>query len=130
MMAQAQAGERLADLIADPQPPEPVQQGDRLLDHPAVHARVRSVLRASPATVAARHPRPDPSCCGRNSHGIPVYSTNKIPGQHLAVIRPLAVRVTSLPRDRGQQRLDTLPSPVRHHPRWLLVPPRRRSTTT
>ena len=32
----------------DPQPPEPVQQRDRLLDHPAVHAQARTVLGGAP----------------------------------------------------------------------------------
>ena len=34
----------VADLPADPQPPEPVQQRDGLLDHPAVHAQARTVF--------------------------------------------------------------------------------------
>src|SRR6516162_8373284 len=46
-----QAEERLVDVIADlpadPQPPEPVQQGDRLLHHPAVHAQPGAMLRAT-----------------------------------------------------------------------------------
>ena len=34
----------VADLPADPQPPEPVQQRDRLLHHPPVGAQARAVL--------------------------------------------------------------------------------------
>src|SRR2546429_220151 len=37
----------VADLPADAQPPEPVQQRDRLLDHPAVGAQAGAVLRAA-----------------------------------------------------------------------------------
>jgi hypothetical protein len=35
----------VADLPADAQPPEPVQQGEALLDDPAVHAQPGAVLR-------------------------------------------------------------------------------------
>ena len=38
----------VADLPADPQPPEPVQQRDGLLHHPAVYAQARAVPGAAP----------------------------------------------------------------------------------
>ena len=37
----------VADLPADAQPPEPVQQGETLLNHPAVHAQPGAVLGAA-----------------------------------------------------------------------------------
>jgi len=37
----------VADLPADAQPAEPVQQRDGLLDHPAVHAQARPVFSAA-----------------------------------------------------------------------------------
>ena len=37
----------VADLPADAQPPEPVQQGEALLHHPAVHAQPGAVLGAA-----------------------------------------------------------------------------------
>jgi hypothetical protein len=38
-------------------------------------------------------PEPNPSSCSKNSHGIPVYSTNKMPHRDLPVIQPLRARV-------------------------------------
>src|SRR2546429_3529205 len=38
----------VADLPADAQPAEPVQQGQRLLDHPAVGAQPRAMFGAAP----------------------------------------------------------------------------------
>ena len=38
----------VADLPADPQPAEPVQQRETLLDDPAVHAQARAMLFAAP----------------------------------------------------------------------------------
>jgi hypothetical protein len=38
----------VADLPADAQPAEPVQQGEALLDHPAVHAQARTMFFAAP----------------------------------------------------------------------------------
>lgn len=37
----------VADFPVDAQTPEPVQQGEGLLDHPSIYAQPRTVLRAS-----------------------------------------------------------------------------------
>jgi hypothetical protein len=48
-----------ADLPADPQPAKPAQQGDGLLDDPAVHAQARVMLRAAPGDHRDDPGRPD-----------------------------------------------------------------------
>ncbi|PWK84613.1 hypothetical protein C8D88_108228 [Lentzea atacamensis] len=58
------------DFPADAQAAEPVQQGQGLLDDPAVHAQSRAVVDAAAAMSGRQQVMPDPYpiSCGKNSH--------------------------------------------------------------
>jgi hypothetical protein len=60
----------VADLPADTQPAEPVQQGETLLNHPAVHAQPGAMLGAAPRSA----PKP-----GKPGPGRPPGSRNRRP---------------------------------------------------
>jgi hypothetical protein len=104
---------------------------------PATSPAVRPpATRPATARVAAPRPglvpgdQPPPAChpgaeaqlCGRNSHGIAVYSTNKIPHSTCRSGNRRRPRISVPALDSGQQRLDPLPPLVRDDPRRLFAP--------
>ena len=65
-------------------------------------------------------PDPYPSSCGKNSHGMPVYSTNKMPHSALRSSSRRRPGCRNLRSGLRQQRLDQLPQAVLDLPRPAL----------
>ncbi len=80
----------VADLPANPQPAEPVQQGEGLLDDPAVHAQARAVLGAAAGDDRGDALLPHP----------PAVLVVVIAAVGVDLIRPLAWPATAAPHRR------------------------------